>query len=73
MGRIVAIGEEARTHGFGLAGCGVVTAADPEAIRRAWSLLAADVDLVILTPSAAAALTEELAEQGAPLVAVMPE
>jgi len=73
MGRIVAIGDGVRVRGFGLAGCHVVPATDPEATRRAWANRGTDVDLVILTSAAAEVLAEELAEPNSPLVAVMPQ
>lgn len=61
MSRVAAIGEEQRVRGFALAGVGVAPAADEQAARAAWDALDADVGLVILTPSAARALRDELA------------
>jgi vacuolar-type H+-ATPase subunit F/Vma7 len=73
LGRIIAIGEGFRVRGFGLAGCDVLPADHPEAVREAWTTRGSDVDLVILTSSAADALREDLAAADAPLVAVMPQ
>ena len=68
VGTVAVIGEEAVVRGFGLAGALVLPAADPAAARAAWSALPADVDVVILTPAAAAALDPDVEW---PLVAVM--
>jgi vacuolar-type H+-ATPase subunit F/Vma7 len=72
MGRIVAIGEEARIMGFALAGVVVCPAADAGAVRAAWSELQIDDALVILTATAAAALGDEVVRTRPPLTAVMP-
>jgi vacuolar-type H+-ATPase subunit F/Vma7 len=56
MSLIVVIGEEPRVTGFALAGARVEPAADAESARRIWSGLAADIELVVLTPSAARAV-----------------
>lgn len=56
MPRVAAIGERARVQGFALAGALVVEAGDPDAVRAAWAALAADVEVVVLTPAAARAL-----------------
>jgi vacuolar-type H+-ATPase subunit F/Vma7 len=72
MGRIVAIGEEARIIGFGLAGVVVCPAADAAAVRAAWRELQADDALVLLTAAAAEALGEEVVLTSPPLTAVMP-
>jgi vacuolar-type H+-ATPase subunit F/Vma7 len=70
------MGERARVAGFALAGAEVVPVEDPRAVVAAWGGLAADVDVVILTPRAAAALGEWLDEPprpGRPLPVVLPE
>lgn len=60
MGRIAAIGTGPRVEGFALAGALALTAETPDAVRGAWDGLDPDVVLVILTPSAAAALAGRL-------------
>jgi len=60
MSRVAAIGEEQRVRGFALAGVSVMPAADETAARAAWEALDADVGLVILTPTAARGLRDEL-------------
>jgi vacuolar-type H+-ATPase subunit F/Vma7 len=59
MSTIAAIGERERVRGFALAGVHVVAAEDPELARAAWRGLPDDVGLVILTPTAHAALARE--------------
>lgn len=80
-GRIAAIGERVRVAGLALAGVRVLTAEGPDAVRAAWRDLPYDVELVILTPSAARALdladspgpqTPPRSEGDRPLTAVMP-
>lgn len=58
MGRAVVLGESVRVRGYALAGAEPVVAESPEEVRRAWSDLSDDVDLVVLTPAAAAVLEE---------------
>jgi vacuolar-type H+-ATPase subunit F/Vma7 len=72
MGRIVAIGEEARIMGFALAGVVVCPAADAAAVRDAWQDLQPDDALVILTPAAADTLGDDVARTRPPLTVVMP-
>ena len=73
MGRMAAIGEEARVQGFALAGALPVAAGTAEEVRRAWRELPDDVVLVVLTPPAAAALAAEIADPDSTrLTAVMP-
>ena len=73
-GRVAAIGEEPRVVGFALAGVLTLPARTPEEVVAAWAALPTDVALVVLTPAAAAALTEELADPSTTrLAAVMPE
>lgn len=69
-GTVAAIGEEVLVRGFGLAGVLVCPADDPEAVRTAWQGLPEEVSLVILTPTAAAALPER--DRAQCLVAVTP-
>jgi vacuolar-type H+-ATPase subunit F/Vma7 len=72
-GRVAALGEQSRVHGYALVGVLVIAANDPAAVRSAWLRLDADVALVILTQSAAEALGDLLDNLSWPLVAVMPE
>ena len=63
MSRIVAIGGPERLRGFAFAGVQVVAADHPEAARTAWRELSEDVGLVILTPTAHAALEDETLDE----------
>jgi vacuolar-type H+-ATPase subunit F/Vma7 len=72
MGRIAAIGEEARIMGFALVGVIIFPAADADAVRAAWQELRSDAELVILTPAAALVLGDEATRTRPPLTAVMP-
>lgn len=74
MGRVVALGELVRVVGFGLAGSHVVAAEDPGAARAAFAALPGDVAVVVLTPAAAAAVDDLVADPrpGAPLTVVLP-
>ncbi|MFE6685871.1 V-type ATP synthase subunit F [Streptomyces sp. NPDC057743] len=72
MGTVVAIGERTRTAGFALAGVRVRPADDPEQVRAQWREMPPDVALVILTPTAAAALGPEALDAPEPLTVVMP-
>lgn len=70
------MGERARVAGFALAGAEVVPVEDPADVLVAWGGLATDVDVVILTPAAAAALGELLdapPRPGRALPVVLPE
>lgn len=72
MGAVVVIGERTRTSGFALAGAEVLVAERPEEVRRAWSGLAGDTGLVIVTELAAQALDPQALTRVPPLVVVMP-
>ena len=73
MSAIVAIGERESVQGFAFAGVIVAATDDAEAVRSAWRQLPDEVELVILTAAARAALdTEELARREGPLAVVMP-
>jgi vacuolar-type H+-ATPase subunit F/Vma7 len=67
--RVAALGERAKVQGFGLAGALVLVAEDPAAVRNRWRALPDDVEVVILTPAAAAALAGRVEER---FTAVMP-
>lgn len=72
MGRLAVLGERTRVAGFALAGALVLPAEDETAVRAAWAELPADVEVVILTPAAAAALVAPGPEVATPLQVVMP-
>jgi hypothetical protein len=72
MAHIAAIGERLRIAGLASAGVLLRPAEEPEAVRAAWDGLAPDMELVIVTPAAAAALGPEPPATGGPLIAVMP-
>ncbi|HEX6872252.1 MAG TPA: V-type ATP synthase subunit F [Micromonosporaceae bacterium] len=71
MSTVAVIGAEAQIRGFALAGAVVLPADDPGQVRSAWQALPADVAVVLLTVSAAAALPEPVRQGLTPLVAVM--
>jgi vacuolar-type H+-ATPase subunit F/Vma7 len=56
MGTVAVIGEQSLVAGYVLCGALVLAAGDPEAVRQAWRSMPGDVDVVILTRAAAAAL-----------------
>jgi vacuolar-type H+-ATPase subunit F/Vma7 len=60
VSRIAAIGSETELAGYALAGVEIVVADDAEGVRAAWSELAGDVGLVLLTAQSRRALPEPL-------------
>ena len=72
MARIAAIGERLRIVGLASAGVQLRAAERPDAVRAAWHGLPPDVQLVILTPVAAAALDPAALDAAGPLIVVMP-
>lgn len=77
MARIAAIGAEVLVRGYGLAGALVLPADSDDEVRIAWRSLPGDVAVVLLTRSAADALSVPRADGGStaadqPLVAVIP-
>jgi vacuolar-type H+-ATPase subunit F/Vma7 len=72
MGRVVVIGEETAVAGYALAGAVVVPVEDAPAVCDAWDALAADVEVVVLTPRAARALGSARTGTMHPLTVVMP-
>lgn len=72
MSRVAAIGELEAVDGYGLAGVELLPAADGSAAREAWATLAPDVALLLVTPAAAEALAERLADAGDLLWVVIP-
>lgn len=71
MGQVAAIGELVRVQGFALAGARVYPASDPPAVWAAWHSVRREVTLVILTPAAAAVLTDAATAPG-PATVVLP-
>ena len=71
MAHVAVIGARTAVQGYGLAGALVRVAEDPDAVRRAWTTLPADVGVVILTGPAKAALLGHLDTVTGPLIAVM--
>ncbi len=72
MTGIAAVGELLRVRGFGLAGASVHVAETPESVVDAWQSLDERIEVVILTPSAAAALGDAVRARPEVLVVVMP-
>ena len=72
MGTVAVIGEETAVRGYALAGAIVVPAEDDEAVRAAWAALGSDVEVVVLTARAAAALGTAPETALLPLTVVMP-
>jgi vacuolar-type H+-ATPase subunit F/Vma7 len=72
MGRLVVLGEQARTAAFALAGARVAPAEDAPSAARAWNDLDPDVDVVVLTPAAAEAIGEKALFDTPILTVVMP-
>jgi vacuolar-type H+-ATPase subunit F/Vma7 len=70
MARVAAIGEAVRLEGFTLAGVLVLPGERPAQVRASWHDLPADVEVVILTPRARAALGTP---RTGPLTVVMPQ
>jgi vacuolar-type H+-ATPase subunit F/Vma7 len=72
MARVAVLGERAVVEGWALGGARVLPADSPEQVRAAWSGLAADVAVVLLTPAAARALEPGSADRPGPLTVVLP-
>ncbi len=64
VSRVAVIGEGVRVQGFALAGALVFAAEDPGAARAAWRSLPPDVEVLVLTPGAAAWLRDALGRGG---------
>lgn len=71
MGRIAVIGGATDVAAYALAGAVVLAADDPAAVRTAWTTLAPDIAVVILTVAAAEAVRDIPAGDGV-LTVVMP-
>lgn len=72
MSRIAALGRWTELAGYGLVGVEVVDVCDPEAVRRAWDGLPADVAVVLLTAEARRSLPDPILPRER-LWAVLPE
>jgi vacuolar-type H+-ATPase subunit F/Vma7 len=72
MARAAVIGETSRVQGYALAGAVVCAADDAAQVRAAWQSLPADIEVVIVTATAAAVLGGELTARPLPLAVVMP-
>ena len=72
VARAAVIGESSLVQGYALAGAVVYPAEDQAAVRMAWRSLPADVEVVIVTASAAAWLGGDLTARPVPLPVVMP-
>ncbi|PFG38894.1 hypothetical protein ATJ97_1384 [Georgenia soli] len=71
-GRVAVLGEGTAVSAFALAGALVLPADDDAAVRSAWAVLPADVEVVVLTAAAAQALGP-VHDRPLPLTVVMPE
>ncbi|MBS2965897.1 hypothetical protein KGA66_22805 [Actinocrinis puniceicyclus] len=69
---IAALGADARTRGYALAGVRVAVAEDDESVHAAWRGLPPEVAIVILTPDAARVLGPALLDASDRLTVVMP-
>lgn len=72
MPQAAGLGELSRLEGYRLAGVGVLAAETDDDVRTAWQSLTEDTLVVLLTPRAAAALGNALAEPGVPMTVVLP-
>jgi len=73
VSRIAVLGEAVRVEPFALAGAVVAAADTPDAVCDAWQALGDDVGVVVMSPSAAAALAAAgIAPQGDRLVVTLP-
>ena len=69
---VTALGAPSALAGYLLAGARLIPAQGPEEVRQAWAQLPADTAVVILTPEAAAALADKLADPAVPLTVTLP-
>jgi vacuolar-type H+-ATPase subunit F/Vma7 len=72
MARVAVIGEELRIGGYALAGAALYPVADRAAALLAWQELPADVEVVVVTASAAGWLGDQLDRRPGVLPVVMP-
>jgi vacuolar-type H+-ATPase subunit F/Vma7 len=69
----MALGEYALVKGYALVGVVIIPAETPDDVRRAWQQIGNSVSVVIVTPRAARALGNALADPSSPLSVVLPE
>jgi hypothetical protein len=72
MPQVAGLGELSRLEVYRLAGVGVLAAESDDDVRTAWQSLTEDTLVVLLTPRAAAALGNAVAEPGVPMTVVLP-
>lgn len=72
MPQVAGLGELSRLEVYRLAGVGVLAAESDDDVRTAWQSLIEDALVVLLTPRAAAALGNAVAEPGVPMTVVLP-
>ncbi len=72
MPQIAGLGELSRLEVYRLAGVAVLAAETDDDVRTAWQSLTEDTLVVLLTPRAAAALGNAVAEPGVPMTVVLP-
>jgi vacuolar-type H+-ATPase subunit F/Vma7 len=72
MGLVAVIGEDVAISGYALAGAVLLPADSDDEVRRRWAGLTDEVEVVILTATAAAALGEQRVAAPMPLSVVMP-
>ena len=70
MGLVVVLGESVRVQDYSFAGAVPIVAETPDEVRQQWAALEGDVSLVILTPSAAAALGDTVLVRARELLTV---
>ncbi|UWX98385.1 hypothetical protein N2K95_06970 [Arthrobacter zhaoxinii] len=71
-GTVAAVGSPSLLEGYRLAGAGLYPAAGAADVRAVWAGLPDSVCIVLLTPDAAAHLSDELADPASPLTVVLP-
>jgi vacuolar-type H+-ATPase subunit F/Vma7 len=72
METVVVLGERPLIQGFALAGGLLLVADTPDQARQQWERLPAGVRIVLLTPTAAEALSAARDAPDAPMTVVMP-
>lgn len=73
MARVAVIGEPLQIHRYGLTGAVLCPAADQEEAVLAWRDMPDDIEVAVLTPSAARWLASEIAWRPGVLPVLLPE
>jgi hypothetical protein len=73
MARVAVIGEPLHIHRYGLTGAVLCPAADQREAVLAWRDMPDDVEVAVLTPSAARWLASEIARRPGVLPVLLPE